>query len=423
MDVIFRLRVVFWVLILSLWGLILKQFLFEEAHPRLVAQVRNPIARAARATSARVLHELFPPAQEPLENFKETVPRRDLGVEEPRSAAVPPPSEPSPSPVQPAPATASSETDGDNRIAASPGPVPGLESRPLPPSMILPVAPPGARAPAERAEERPAPPPEAASASPEAPPAPARSAPPPGFHEAETAHFVVFDQDEPDPKLLDTLESLQANLMIDLASFAPWAREERVTIYLFGTQEAYQRATGRPGWSGGASSLSRRTLYAYKSDELVGILAHELTHIYFDGFFKGGHIDPLWLSEGMATLIQTERGLAAPNWLEPNLRELEDGGGYDLDELMKVETTARASDDAVRLWYTESYSVVRFLLRLQRGPSFYRFCRLMKGGEPLNRALLDAYGMPFNRVKALELAWRYDLEKKTLTAREPGSAL
>ena len=204
--------------------------------------------------------------------------------------------------------------------------------------------------------------------------------------------------------------------MLDLAPFTPWANNERTTIFLFKNQDTYRRVTGRPAWSGGASSVSKRKLYVYESEELPGIVAHELTHIYFDSFFLGGVTDPLWLSEGMATLVQTERGLAAPNWLKNNLDVLRRGGGYGLDELTKVENTSGAQDDEIRLWYTQSYSVVRFLIRNQYKSSFYKFCRSLRDGAPMKEALYRAYGMPFNSVKALEYAWRYDAtdnKKKT----------
>lgn len=255
-------------------------------------------------------------------------------------------------------------------------------------------------------------------------PAPERVAPPPqrpppsqeddgpapkGFTKTQTRHFNIYAEGKP-PSLefQETVENIQANLMLDLAAFSPWARDERVSIFLFRDQESYRRVTGRPAWSGGASSVKRRKVYLYESEELVGILAHELTHIYFDSFFLGGVTDPLWLSEGMATLVQTERGLAAPNWLKNNLDVLRRGGGYGLEELTKVENTSGAQDDEIRLWYTQSYSVVRFLIRNQYKSSFYKFCRSLRDGAPMKEALYRAYGMPFNSVKALEYAWRYD---------------
>jgi hypothetical protein len=198
--------------------------------------------------------------------------------------------------------------------------------------------------------------------------------------------------------------------MLDLVAFSPWARDERVAIYLFRDQDSYRRVTGRPSWSGGASSIKSRKIYLYESPESTGILAHELCHLYFDSFFVGGKPNPLWLSEGMATLVQTERGFAAPNWLRENLALLHRGGGLSLDELTDVDSTAGAGDESVRLWYTQSYSVVRFLIRAQFRSSFYRFCSHLRDGLPLHEALYRAYGMPFNRVKALEYAWRYDLQ-------------
>lgn len=235
------------------------------------------------------------------------------------------------------------------------------------------------------------------------------SAPPKGFTKTQTRHFNIYAEGKP-PSLefQETVENIQANLMLDLAAFSPWARDERVSIFLFRDQESYRKITGRPAWSGGASSVKRRKVYLYESDELVGIMAHELTHIYFDSFFLGGVTNPLWLSEGMATLVQTERGLAAPNWLKHNLDVLRRGGGYGLDELTKVENTSGAQDDEIRLWYTQSYSVVRFLIRNQYKSSFYKFCRSLRDGAPMKEALYRAYGMPFNSVKSLEYAWRFD---------------
>lgn len=234
-------------------------------------------------------------------------------------------------------------------------------------------------------------------------------APPKGFTKTQTRHFNIYAEGKP-PSLefQETVENIQANLMLDLAAFSPWARDERVSIFLFRDQESYRKITGRPAWSGGASSVKRRKVYLYESDELVGIMAHELTHIYFDSFFLGGVTNPLWLSEGMATLVQTERGLAAPNWLKHNLDVLRRGGGYGLDELTKVENTSGAQDDEIRLWYTQSYSVVRFLIRNQYKSSFYKFCKNMRDGVPMKEALYRAYGMPFNSVKSLEYAWRFD---------------
>jgi hypothetical protein len=239
---------------------------------------------------------------------------------------------------------------------------------------------------------------------------------PPGFVKTVTRHFNVYAESDPaSERFIGVLENLHGNLMLDLAAFSPWAAEDRVSLYLFKNQDTYRRVTGRPPWSGGASNVAARKVYVYESDELLGILAHELTHIYFDGFFIGGRSDPLWLSEGMATLVQVERGLAAPVWLRENLELLERGGGFTTAEMMSVTTTADSPDDKVRLWYAQAYSTVRFLIRAQYKSNFYKFSEHLRDGKDPTQALYRAYGMPYNRLKALEYAWRYELASNSLS--------
>lgn len=79
-----------------------------------------------------------------------------------------------------------------------------------------------------------------------------------------------------------------------------------------------------------------------------------------------------------------------------------------------------ASDTKVRLWYTQSYSIVRFLIRSQYKSSFYKFSEFLREGKDPTQALYRAYGMPYNRLKALEYAWRYDLANSTLSKLSQG---
>jgi hypothetical protein len=242
--------------------------------------------------------------------------------------------------------------------------------------------------------------------------APVDAPTPPGFVRSTSRHFTIYAEQYPaSERFIELIESLHSNLMLDLAPFTPWANSERTSIFLFKNQDTYRRVTGRPAWSGGASSVGKRKLYVYESEELPGIVAHELTHIYFDSFFRDGVTDPLWLSEGMATLVQVERGLAAPNWLRENLERLEHGEGFPIEELSSVTSTAGWPDAKVRLWYAQSYSIVRFLIRTQYRSSFYKFSAHLRDGRPAPEALYRAYGAPYTRMVALEHAWRYELSR------------
>lgn len=331
--------------------------------------------------------------------------------------ALPPGAQPSPAPVTegtPAPDAA------PVAMVQPPSALTPLADAPpgLPPSSLGEVrAPDYIRGPASR--ETTPPPSEPgvfAAHSPVAAPRPADVPLPVGFVKRFTRHFTVYaEAAPPSPEFLELLENLHGNLMLDLAPFSPWAKDERVLIFLFQNQNTYRDMTGRPVWSGGASSVPKRKIYLYESAELPGILAHELCHIYYDNFFSGGQSDPLWLSEGMATLIQIERGQARPVWLRENLEILERGGGFALDDLMSVAATKGMGDAQVRLWYAQSYSVVRFLIRTQYKSSFYKFSRYLREGRSMTESLYRGYGMPYNRVKALEYAWRYEITTNRLS--------
>lgn len=363
MDVIVKLRLLIWAVLLCLWGVLVYQYLGEDETPvGRMHTVQNP-------------YKAFPPQPAPLADERERLATPEELPPESRAQIV-------------------------DQSAVPPSSLSQIRA----PEYIKGPAAPPEKTPEPESEPAPEPEPEA--------PAPAQEAPlaPSGFVKRMTPHFTVYGEEAaPSKEFLELVENLHGNLMLDLASFSPWSNDSRVTILLFQHQQTYRRMTGRPAWSGGASSISEKRVYIYQSPELTGILAHELCHIYYDNFYPKSRPNPLWLSEGMATLIQVERGLAAPSWLRENLETLERGGGCSLSELMNLSTTAGMPDAKVRLWYAESYSLVRFLMRGQYKSNFYKFSLFLSEGRSVTESLYRAYGMPYNRLKALEYAWRHEL--------------
>jgi hypothetical protein len=411
MDVLLRLRVLIWVLVISLWGVMVYQYLGEEEKDSTAMRpVVNPYTAPAIAPAP-----LAPAADEGDETNAPSAPvavsPNLIASQRPAvpPAALPPVALP-PAALPPSPPPAE-ETSADPAMNVRPapdavGPAAPVERRGEPgavaengvPRAARPAAPGARTARRQWREQRDTPLPD--------PPVP------PGFQKSVTRHFNVYsEQYEASDRFLELIENLHGNLMLDLAPFSPWASDQKVSIFLFKNQETYRRVTGRPPWSGGASSVPKRKVYVYESEELPGILAHELTHIYFDSFFLGATNDPLWLSEGMATLVQVERGLAAPNWLKENLAQLESGSGLPLETFMDVKTTAGWSDEKVRLWYAQAYSIVRYLIRTQYRSSYYKFASYLRDGRPVPESLYRAYGAPYTRVRALEIAWRHEISR------------
>jgi hypothetical protein len=54
-------------------------------------------------------------------------------------------------------------------------------------------------------------------------------------------------------------------------------------------------------------------------------------------------------------------------------------------------------------------------MNVNSSDNFYQFCKLMRDGKPVNVSLVRAYGMPYNRVQALEYVWRHDVETGKIT--------
>ncbi len=361
MDILAKLRVVFWCLVLGLWGLFMYQYIDSDM------------------SSLKRFHV----AENPFTGKPDSPPAELKRTYLPETPYVPP---------GPAPQTAAAPQPGGSMLK----PIAGPE--------IKDIAYPG-RMPEHSGGDK------AAGAGAPGGADEAYPAAPEGFAAKVTRHFVVYEEaPQVSDELVDTVEALHGNIMLDLIAFSPWSREKKVYIFFTKNQATFRRMTGRPEWSGGAASSSERKIYLYKSDEAFGILAHELTHIYFDSFFPASNPSPLWLSEGIATYVQAERGNSAPSWLKQNLKLLETGSGFKLDDLVRIENLQGADEDNVRLWYAQSYSLARFLMTMKTGESFYIFCKGMRDGTPAAQALYRAYGMPYNKLSSLEYAWRYDLK-------------
>lgn len=237
---------------------------------------------------------------------------------------------------------------------------------------------------------------------------------PDGFNFIETRHFYLYIDNELNSKEIENeIEYLHGEMMLDLIAFSPWTRDEKVHIYIAKDAIKYQQISGRPSWSGGAANLKERKIYLYKSHEWKGILAHELTHIYFDSFFGGYEKSPLWLSEGMAVYIQVQRGGSKPIWLKENINKLANGNFYRLKDLIETKTLDDINEKNIKLWYAQCYSVVYLLLKIQQRDEFYQFCKLIKEGNSTSKALYLAYGKPYTTLAALESVWKFEIKKMT----------
>lgn len=237
---------------------------------------------------------------------------------------------------------------------------------------------------------------------------------PSGFQQKVTRHFVIYEEGEVSEDLVKKAEGIHGSIMLDLADFSPWSREKKVFIFYAHSQSSYQKISGRPAWSGGAASLDARSIYLYKTKGSYGILAHELTHMYFDSFFPPEHPSPLWLSEGMAMFVQIERANSSPVWFNGKFHEVKNGNGYDFNLLLTVDDLDGADEDNIRLWYAQAYSLTKYLMTVKGSKAFYSFCKYLKSGFSIEQSVSMAYSQ---NIKTLEFNWRSNLSQQSFSSR------
>ena len=238
-------------------------------------------------------------------------------------------------------------------------------------------------------------------------------APPPGFMTAETFNYLIYREQQPVTQAIKSvLDNIHGNLMLDLTPFTIIIKPSKILVMLFSGHQSYMDFTKRPAWSGASSNLQADTMYVIEQQGYYPLAVHELTHLYFDGYFLPT-ISPLWLSEGMAVYMQIYATKQTPDWVKRSLAQiLEEGAIIPFEEMTAVEDLKNYSNDQAALWYTQAYSVVNYLLNKRTRDEFYRFCNELKAGTPLHQALYRAYGMPFNKVSALQNVWLHDLQKQ-----------
>lgn len=238
-------------------------------------------------------------------------------------------------------------------------------------------------------------------------------APPQGFFSALTNNYLVYrEKRDISQKLKDFLANIHGNFVLDVIPFSVVSDFKRIFLMLFRTKESYTNYTNRPSWSVASTDVSAQSIFILENTNFKTNFVHELTHIYFDGFFLPKE-PPLWLSEGFAVYIQTQHQSAKEkSWLKPYLAKFSKGQYIDFEEFISIKDLQNYSQEDVSLWYAQAYSVIDYLLSSKTRDEFYQFCKNLKEGMPSGRSLYRAYGMPFNKISSLEYAWQAYMHSK-----------
>ncbi|HEX2994939.1 MAG TPA: peptidase MA family metallohydrolase [Anaerolineales bacterium] len=187
----------------------------------------------------------------------------------------------------------------------------------------------------------------------------------------------------------ETQSGLKADAPIDLYIYASTDDLKEAILY-------------EPSWTGGQAFSDQNIviLGISKSDLEWGkdAIVHELTHVLV------GHLTfsclgdvPTWLNEGLA--VYSEGGLdsTAEQQLNDAIRN---------DTLLTVRSLSGGFSevaDKAYLSYSESYSLVKFLIETYSQEKMTSLLVALRDGQTIDEALMQTYG--FN-VDGLEDAWR-----------------
>jgi len=235
--------------------------------------------------------------------------------------------------------------------------------------------------------------------------------PPFGFFTWETYRFMIYRESRKvTPKMADLLDTVQGNLVLDLLPFTMVRKPDKILIMLFNNPASYSSFTKRPPWSGASADMASDTLYVIENTGFYPLTVHELTHLYFDGYFLP-QTDPLWLSEGMAVYMQSKADKNPIGWLTRSAAGFAQGRVFPMEEFLDAQTLQNYSSDEAELWYSQAYSLVKYMMNMRTRNEFYQFCDNLKQGMPRHQALYRAYGLPFTDFDVLEKVWLHDLQK------------
>ena len=185
-----------------------------------------------------------------------------------------------------------------------------------------------------------------------------------------------------------------------------------VSVYLPVSRQEFRRLTGGglPTWSGAVYISTQNAVVIKKPEwvkgrfELRKEFLHELSHVYFNAFFRGRRV-PLWLNEGLAEFLSGEavgipEGVMLGNAL----------WAKKIIPLSHLDSLMTFSASRARLAYLESLSAVIFLRNhyLTTEAEWQMFFRQI-AAQGLEEAIRRQTGMDFIDF---ELSWYRWLQKK-----------
>ncbi|MDP2654030.1 MAG: peptidase MA family metallohydrolase [Candidatus Omnitrophota bacterium] len=237
----------------------------------------------------------------------------------------------------------------------------------------------------------------------------------PKWQEYRCTHFLIYYKNVPMDFVKEVEEAAEGYYSaitrnLGFTRYQGWAFEGRAKIFIYDDQDDYVESSRQAGWSSGMASAREKVIRTFPSAHgfFDSTLPHELGHIIFREFIGYRAMIPLWLEEGVAMHQEKAKRWGAHQMV---LKAIEKGEFIPLKALTQISLTQDTDRATVDLFYTESASVVYYLITEFGIHRFVNFCRALKEGRTFEAAFVSAYSR-FQNVDDLNKAWVDYLKRK-----------
>lgn len=245
-------------------------------------------------------------------------------------------------------------------------------------------------------------------------------------------HFLVFHQGEQSfaQRVADKAEQYYQTIARDMgyARYSKfWSWENRVKIYIYPDKPAYLKSSGSPEWTEGLADYKNRSIASYAGREnfTENVLPHEIAHLIFRDFVGFQSDVPLWLDEGVAQWWTTEnknqsiQTFAKELYVKDAILSIRDITNFEAPKVQRLRYVEKVQtkngspalliltpEHLINTFYLQSASLVGFMRERYGQDRFARFCRELRDGKPMDKALQAVYADYFKDLQGLEKAWR-----------------
>jgi tetratricopeptide (TPR) repeat protein len=213
------------------------------------------------------------------------------------------------------------------------------------------------------------------------------------FQKSRNAHFSVLFEGPADQmtalRVVDLLEKAYSGIGGTLGAYPGG----RITVVLY-TREQFRDTTRSPDWAAGAydGRIHVATRGALDDPaELENLLVHEFTHALVGAL--GGRIVPVWLNEGLATVMEA----GGPDYAQSILRRT-----TTRLELSRLHGSfSSLPPEAVPLAYAQSARAVQRIIELRGAAAVAALLRDLGRGARFEIAFRNRVAMEYEAFQAM----------------------